>query len=87
MLEFFRRRPQLNLSFREFQEHLVDVFGPPLRTWGSQKTFPAHRWLIEDVGIYHYVIDRFGPEEHLEMRKGASSPEYFRVVTRMLARR
>jgi hypothetical protein len=82
MLEFFRKRPHLNKSFPEFQEHLVAVFGPPLRTWGSEKSFPAHRWIIEGIGIYHYVIDRFGPEEHLEMRMGPSPPEYFRVVTR-----
>lgn len=69
-LEFFRPMAMdLGESFREFQAHLERLFGEtPKRTNGTVG-FPAFRWVKDDCEIFHYVFDRFGPEEHVGIRK------------------
>jgi len=68
--ELFRTRyDDLQASFDEFQVHLEQSFGKPTIQERSASGFPAYRWEFGDVAVFHYVFDRFGPEEHVEIRK------------------
>ena len=70
-LEFFREAyPNLKESYDNFQSHFEKFFGNPLYTENKNSDFPKHEWQFKDVNIRHYVIDRFGPEEHLKITKG-----------------
>lgn len=68
-LEFFRAKPTVELhhSFDEFQHHLELTFGPPTRSVPGQAGFTEHRWQLPGATIVHYVVDRFGPEEHVRI--------------------
>jgi hypothetical protein len=78
-LEFFRRAyPDQSASFAEFEEHFEREFGPPCRTTPGSEGFPSYEWTFKNVTIRHYVFDRFGPEEHLEIHKGAPN-----IITRL----
>jgi hypothetical protein len=75
-LEFFQPQPQdLARSFDEFQRHLVAAFdepnsyGQPFVEEPGKRRLPSCRWQIGDVEVLHFVLDRFGPEEHLTIRK------------------
>lgn len=71
-LEFFRRAyPNQAESFEEFQRHFEAAFGRP--DWTEQRSgaFPAYAWNVPGAQIVHYVIDRFGPEEHLHIERRA----------------
>ena len=70
-LEFFRRSyPDQKASFEEFQRHLEATFGPPHETEGGDEgELPWYRWSIAGATIRHYIIDRFGPEEHVRIRR------------------
>src|SRR5207249_6586787 len=59
-------------SYRLFHERLVRVFGEPSkhRTGALGTWMPDCQWRIGSVTIVHYVMDRFGPREHLRFRKG-----------------
>ncbi len=72
-LEFFRRAyPDQAASFREFQECFERAFGPPTATRPGDEGFPSHEWAVPGARIVHYVIERFGPEEHMRIqRRGA----------------
>jgi hypothetical protein len=62
-----------NESYAEFQKHLVQTFGPPTRTVlgrddeGYGRGFDDHVWRFGSVRICHYVFERFGPEEHVQI--------------------
>jgi hypothetical protein len=59
--EFFRRSyPSLTGSFEEFQHHLELTFGEP----SVKKISDSYEWHFDGVDLKHYIIDRFGPEEH-----------------------
>lgn len=69
-LEFFRRTAkELQSSFAEFQHYFEKNFGPPAQSADGLENFPSHKWLMGPVEIVHYVIDRFGPEEHMRIRR------------------
>ena len=68
-LEFFRRAyPDQEASYREFQDHFVNHFGPPTVVQPSVDGFPSCEWRLGFITIRHFVIDRFGPEEHMRVQ-------------------
>lgn len=71
-LEFFRRSyADQRRSFDEFQRHFEAEFGPPDHTRPGTEGFPQHEWTVPGATIVHYVINRFGPEEHMRIRRHA----------------
>ena len=68
-LEFFRTAyPDRRASFEEFQRHFEAVFGVPVRSAEGGEGFPSYEWRLPGATIHHYVLDRFGPEEHMRVR-------------------
>lgn len=68
--ELFRNRPMdLAASFADFQQHLERAFGLATWTEPGQIDFPCCKWLVPGVEVLHYVIDRFGLEEHVRIRQ------------------
>jgi hypothetical protein len=68
-LEFFRASYQdLAASYREFQGKFESEFGQPSKTKPGDQELPSHEWIIGAVSIYHFILDRFGPEEHMRIR-------------------
>lgn len=70
-LEFFRDRdsyPGLRRSFDEFQSFFEREFGPASKQSAGSEGYPSCVWSVEGAEIAHYVFDRFGPEEHMEIR-------------------
>lgn len=68
-LEFFRRAyPDQEASYREFQKHFEDQFGPPASVKPGSEGLPTCEWRFGPVSIHHFVYDRFGPEEHMRVR-------------------
>jgi len=71
-LEFFRTAyTDQRASFEEFQRHFERTFGPPSSTELGDQGLPSHEWQLHGVSIVHYVLDRFGPEEHMRIRRAA----------------
>ena len=69
-LEFFRRSYEsLKASFDDFQEHFERSFGEPTAEQCETEEFPAFSWSLNGVRIIHYVMDRFGLEEHMRIMK------------------
>lgn len=69
-LEFFRRSYEdLKASFDEFQKHFEQFFGKPSIELSKTDGFPGFTWSLNGVQIVHYVIDRFGSEEHMRIMK------------------
>lgn len=69
-LEFFRRSyPDQAASYNEFQEYFERTFGKPSKTTPVNKGFSSHEWKVKGAKISHYVVDRFGPEEHVRIHK------------------
>ena len=69
-LEFFRRSySDQKKSYQEFQVHFEAVFGKPNFIKPGYVGFDSCTWNFQDVEILHYVFDRFGPEEHMRIRK------------------
>ena len=67
----------LSKSFAEFQQWLEATFGPPTRRSDPDPTkidlsagYSHFDWEVGPVLIKHYVLDRFGPEEHVWIDKG-----------------
>ena len=69
-LEFFRMNydNQQN-SFDEFQISFTNAFGEPTSTTKGNECFKNYQWSLNDVQIVHYIFDRFGPEEHMRIKK------------------
>lgn len=68
--EFFRRSyDDQESSFKEFQTHFESVFGKPSKTQEGNEGFPSHQWNLNGAVIVHYVFDRFGPEEHMRIKR------------------
>ena len=59
----------LETSFAEFQAHLEAVLGPPSSTSDADGEFSHYEWRTPDLHVYHYVLDRFGPEEHVRFKR------------------
>ena len=71
-LEFFRTAyPDQRASFEEFQRHFERAFGPPSSSEPGDHGLPSCEWRLPGVSIVHYVLDRFGPEEHMRIRRAA----------------
>jgi hypothetical protein len=57
-------------SFNNFQIALEKAFGKPNKQKSILSDFEDCEWEISDnIRIYHYVIDRFGLEEHLYIER------------------
>lgn len=70
-LEFFRRSyPDLRESYAEFQRHLETAFGIPVSESPGDQGLPNCTWQSGGATIRHYVLDRFGPEEHVNISRG-----------------
>ena len=70
LLEFFRSDySDQKASFEDFQRHFETAFGKPSSTVAGTEGFANHIWNLAAVTISHYVFDRFGPEEHMEITK------------------
>jgi hypothetical protein len=79
-------------SYRVFHERLVYLFGEPTKRTGGtfSVSMPTCEWRLGSVNILHYVTDRFGPEEHVRIRKrqltfGAGSRMVTALVIALLA--
>lgn len=75
-LELFDNgEPEIARSYQLFQEKLVQRFGLPTieRPGPLGQSMPDCEWRLGAVTITHYAMDRFGPEEHLRIRKGGAS--------------
>ena len=69
-LEFFRRAyPDQAASYSEFQKHLESTFGEPTSTSPGTEGFPSCTWKLNGAEVLHFVFDRFGPEEHVRIKK------------------
>ena len=69
-LEFFRTSyPNLESSFEEFERHLRATFGEPTEQFEGDQNLPGYTWKLGPAQIQHYVFDRFGPEEHVRIRR------------------
>ena len=69
-LEFFRTNyDDQRKSFEEFQTHFVNAFGQPTEAAKGNEGFEDYTWQLNNVQIVHYVFDRFGPEEHMRLKK------------------
>jgi hypothetical protein len=70
-LEFFRTpAPDLAASYEKFQQHLEATFGPPALTAPGSEGFLSHTWRLPGADVVHFVLNRFGPEEHVRIKKG-----------------
>lgn len=75
-LEFFRKSYEsLEVSFKEFQQFLENKFGLPTRTFPGLEGYPRYEWQFDDVKIFHFVFERFGPEEHLRIKNNQKNQE------------
>ena len=69
-LEFFRTDySDQQKSFDEFQKYFTNVFGQPTKTTKGNEGFNNYEWKLNNIQIVHYVFDRFGPEEHMRIKK------------------
>jgi hypothetical protein len=68
-LEFFRDSYQdLAVSYREFQLGFEREFGAPSKSKPGDQGLPSNEWFLGTVSIRHFILDRFGPEEHMRVR-------------------
>lgn len=69
-LEFFRLYySDQKKSFNEFQRYFVGGFGNPTKTSKGSEGFNNYEWILNDIVIVHFIFDRFGPEEHMRIKK------------------
>jgi hypothetical protein len=68
-LEFFRMKyDNQQKSLTNFKFFHIR-FGQPTSATKENEGFNNYEWRINDVQIVHYVFDRFGPEEHMRIKK------------------
>ena len=73
-LEFFRTDySDQEKSFNDFQSHFEKEFGKPTLESNGNEGFKNYTWIFDSVKIVHYVFDRFGPEEHMRIKKNHES--------------
>ncbi|NOT09661.1 MAG: hypothetical protein HOP28_15825 [Gemmatimonadales bacterium] len=73
-LEFFRDSYDDQAeSFTGFQRHFEAAFGAPTETQPGTEGFPSYRWLVPGAEIIHLIVDRFGPEEHMRIRRSGAA--------------
>jgi hypothetical protein len=70
MLEFFRTDcDDQIISFNEFQYKFEQTFGKPTKISRGYQGFNNYDWILSTIKISHYVIYRFGVEEHMTIKK------------------
>ena len=58
----------INISFSELSAILNKKYGKPLiTTSASINGYPCEQWVTDDYIVNHYIVDRFGSEEHLNI--------------------
>ena len=58
----------INVSFSELSAILRKKYGKPfITTSASINGYPCEQWTTADYIVNHYIMDRFGPEEHLHI--------------------
>ncbi len=69
-LEFFRiDYKDQKKSFTEFQTYFENSFGKPDKKTPENEGFSNYEWNLNGIQIVHFVFDRFGPEEHMRIKK------------------
>ena len=69
-LEFFRNENMdQQKSFNDFQRCFSQSFGEPTITTKGYDGFNNYEWRLDNIQIVHFVFDRFGPEEHMRIKK------------------
>ncbi|MGE0268889.1 MAG: hypothetical protein AB7S78_10605 [Candidatus Omnitrophota bacterium] len=69
-LEFFRSSYiDLDKSFKEFNDYFEKEFGEPKISKIGKDGYPYNEWRLPGSVIYHSIFNRFGPEEHLRIKK------------------
>lgn len=60
---------ELAESFAVYQRHLEATFGPPsaVRAGFFSPDLPSYEWRKGRVRAAHFVVERFGPEEHVRV--------------------
>jgi hypothetical protein len=69
-LEFFDNGSHdLQASFAVYQRHLELAFGKPSHTSAGSfsSDMPSYEWRRGRLRVSHFVMDRFGPEEHVRI--------------------
>lgn len=68
--EFFRKEyPDQKKSYDTFQSHFEKEFGKPTEAQPGPEGFDTCIWRIDSIKISHSVYDRFGPEEHMRIKR------------------
>jgi hypothetical protein len=77
---------EIERSYRLFHERLVQQFGVPTREDRGPlgESMPNCEWRSGSTTVMHYAMDRFGPEEHLRIRKGGAGWSNMRVLSSVL---
>jgi len=71
-LEFFDNgQKELKASYDLYQQHLERVLGRPSRSKVGllAAELPTHEWRTRGLQVSHYVMERFGPEEHVRVTR------------------
>ncbi len=69
-LEFFRNEDMdQQKSFDDFQRCFSQSFGEPTIKTKEFGGFDNCEWRLDNIQIVHFVFDRFGPEEHMRIKK------------------
>ncbi len=68
-LEYYQsEKYDINISFSELSAILNKKYGKPLvTTSASINGYPCEQWITAGYIVNHYIMDRFGPEEHLHI--------------------
>lgn len=58
----------INTSFAELSDLLKKKYGKPVvTTSASINSYPCEQWITSDYIVNHFIMDRFGAEEHLHI--------------------
>lgn len=59
----------INISFSELSKVLRKRYGEPIVTTSTSiNDYPCEEWHTSDYMVNHYIMDRFGLEEHLHIK-------------------
>ena len=68
-LEFFRTSYADLSGCIRVSAAVEQTFGQPTTTTPGSEGFPSHTWRLSNAEVVHFVYDRFGPEEHVRIKK------------------
>ena len=68
-LEYYQSEQyDIHVSFAELSNMLKKKYGKPLVTASASISgYPCEQWTTPNFTVNHYIMDRFGPEEHLHI--------------------